>query len=615
MKLYYDKKSKDPIYYVQQGFRNGKKTTTRNIAKIGRYSELLKITDDPLAYAKEQIVRYNEEYQNNKASLELNIDFDEKLVSKGSVVSESNLLNIGYFFLQSIYHDLGLETFFKEVTDGSKITFNPNLVNRFMTYARILEPDSKLGTYDHLHRYYEQPEFNYVHILRTMDIMVNNYQSYIKHLFKSSQKIVKRDTAVCYFDCSNYYFETEIQDEDYVDEITGEAMKGLRKYGMSKEHRPNPIVQMGLFMDAKGIPLSMCINPGSTNEQTCAVPMETELIKMFDGKSFIYCADAGLNSFDIRNFNSMGGRAFVVTQSIKKLSETLQTAVFNDVDYRLLASDKPVDIRTLKAFDKKDKNNLSLYNDKAYKIIEADTAIDVGLYEQKVLQNGKTINVKSKANLKQNIIVTFSRKMMEYQREIRKRQIERARKILKNIDPKTYKKGPNDVTRFIRHITGTNIKEQYIIDEEIIKKEEKYDGFYATATNLDDDAKTILEINAQRYKIEDCFRIMKTNLSTRPVYHKTPDRIIAHFMICYTALLIYRLLEAKLDDYGTHFTTDNIIETLRNMEVTNIQDICYHSTYNASQVCIALNGVFKLNLDKKYYQPKELNKKIKIISK
>ncbi len=253
------------------------------------------------------------------------------------------------------------------------------------------------------------------------------------------------------------------------------------------------------------------------------------------------------------------------------------------------------------------------------KIVEADKAFDMGLYEEKPLKNGKTRKVKSMATVKQKIIITFSRKMMEYQRHIRNRQIERAKKMLARLDPETYKKGPHDVTRFITRVsrteTGEKVKDSYEIDQHVIEEEEKYDGFYAVATNLDDDVKTILGISSNRYKIEDCFRIMKTNFSARPAYHQKDRRITAHFMICYTALLIYRLLETKLNRYGTHFTVENIIETLNNMEVANIEDMCYMSTYSSSQVCTALNAVFGLGLDKKYYQPKELNKKIRKISK
>lgn len=618
MKLYYDKRAKDPIYYVQQGFRNGKKTTTKNVERIGKHSELLKVTDDPLAYAKERIAKLNDEMKkNNKVTMEVKIDFNEKIKSSSDIVSSSNGLNIGYFILQKIYHDLDISSFFKKVTVNSKITYDPNLINRFLTYARILEPDSKLGTYDHLYKYYELPEFNYVHILRTMDILEENYDEYISHLFNYSNRIVPRDTSVCYFDCTNYYFETECDDEDYVDEVTGEIIKGLRKYGPSKDHKPNPLVEMGLFMDTHGIPISMCINSGSDNEQICAIPLEQKLIKMLDGKKFIYCADAGLGSLNIRKFNSMGGRSFIITQSIKKLSNTLKEAVFNDYDYRLLSTDEPITIKKLKSFDKKDKINLPLYTDKAYKIIEADRAIDLGLYEEKVLKNGKTRKVKSKALLTQKIIITFSRKVMEYQRYIRNRQIERAKKLLKNMDPDSYKKGPNDVTRFIKRVSSSKSGDKgtdlYIIDQSVIDEEEKYDGYYAVATNLEDDAKSIIEISSNRYKIEDCFRVLKTNFSAHPVFHEKRERIIAHFMRCYTALLIYRLLETKLDAYGTHFTIDNIIETLKNMEVTNTQDMYYQSLYNGSQVLTALNAVFGLGLDKKYYQPKELNKKIRKI--
>ena len=619
MKLYYDKRLKDPTYYVQKGFRNGTKTTTKNVAKVGKHSELLKITDDPLAYAKEHIANLNADLINNKVTMEVEIDFNQKIKPSDEIVSSSNQLNIGYFVLQKLYHDLAIGSFFKKITADSKITFNPNQVNRFMTYARILDPDSKLGTYDHLHRYYEQPDFGYVHMLRTMDILEENYDEYLTHLFHHSNNIVPRDTSVCYLDCTNYYFETETCDDDYVDEVTGEIIKGLRKYGVSKEHRPNPLVGMGLFMDANGIPLSMSIHSGSNNEQTVAIPLERKLMKMLDKKRFIYCADAGMGSINIRKFNSMGGRSFVITQFIKKLSDTLKEAVFNDYDYRILSSDKPTSIFELKAFDKMDKENLSLYNDKAYKILEADRAVDLGLYEEVVLKNGKIKKIKSKALLKQKIIITFSRKMMEYQRAIRRRQVERAMKLLKNMDSDSYKKGPHDVTRFIKRISssksGEKVTDEYIINYEVIEEEERYDGYYAVATNLDDDVKTIIEISSRRYKIEECFRILKTNFSAQPIFHQARERIIAHFMICFTALLIYRLLETKLDMHGTHFTVENIRETLRNMEVANVQDMYYLSTYNGSQVCAALNDVFGLGLDKKYYQPKDLNKKIRNILK
>lgn len=598
------------------GIRNGKKTTTKNIARIGKHSELLKITNDPLTYAKEQVKKYNEKYQKqNSVSLEIKIDFAEKIKAVNQTASRSTLLNIGYFFLQQFYHDLKISSFFKSITTDMKNEFDPDMINRFLTYSRILSPDSKLGTHQNIDHYYEKPQFDYVHILRTMDIMQEHYEEYISYLYEASCRLVKRDTSVCFYDCSNYYFEIETDDEDYVDEVTGEVIKGLRKYGPSKEHRPNPIVEMGLFMDKDGIPLFMCITSGSDNEQTTVIPLEKQLTKMFKDKKFIYCADAGLGSLNIRNFNSMGGRAFIVTQSIKKLSQPLQQAVFNDNGYRLLSSDEPATIGEMQTFDKSDPLNKDLYTDRIYKIIPADKAFDLGLYEEKVCKNGSVRKIKLKAIVPQKIIVSFSRKMMEYQRYICNRQIERAKKLLKTLNPETYKKGPHDVTRFIKRTSSTKsgetVTDKYELNQTVIEEEEKYDGFYAVATNLNDPAKDILEVSANRYKIEDCFRVMKTNFSARPVFHQKRERIIAHFMICYTSLLIYRLMEKKLEMYGTHCTTDNLIETLNSMDVANIEDMCYMSTYTNSQICTALNAITGLDLDKKYYLPKELKKKSK----
>jgi len=623
MKLNYDKKSSDPTYFIQQGFRNGKKTSTRNVCRIGKHSELLAMgIKDPLEYAREQVAKANEEYKNGKVDLTVHVDFDEKVASSGNVVSESTLKGIGYFFLQAIYQKLGIRDFLKNAVRDSGITFDPDEVNRFLTYARILEPDSKLGTYDHLSRYYESPGFDYQHIMRTLDILYKNYDAYITSLYENSLKIAARNTSVCYFDCSNYYFEIESQDPDYVDEVTGEIIRGFRRYGPSKEHRPNPLVEMGLFIDADGIPLSMCIAAGSDNEQTLAIPLEKKLSAMLKGKKFIYCADAGLGSLNIRSFNSLGGRAFIVTQSVKKLSDVMKQAVFNDCDYRLLSDNSPVSIRTMREFDRFDEDSKGLYQDLAYKEIIADHAIDVGLTEEVLCANGKKKTVKSKALLKQKIIITFSRKALEYQRYIRNRQIERARAMLNDLDPESYRKGPHDVTRFIKRSSkganGEKASDSYILDEEKIAEEEKYDGYYAVATNLSDSAKDILAVNSQRYKIEDCFRVMKTNLSTRPVFHRSPEHITAHFLLCYTALLIFRLLQKKLDIYGQtlkpgpkHFTADQVIETLRNMEVANVNDLYYMATYKGSDVLDALNAVFDLKLDRKNYAPKELNRKIK----
>lgn len=613
MKLYYDKRLKDPTYYIQQGFRNGKKTTTKNIKRLGKHSELLLITDDPLEYAKNKVKKMNEEYRSGRSEFVVTMDFNERIPSTDSPCSNSTSLNIGYLYLKDIYAKLNLSDFFKSVSSDRKITYDCNKICQFLTYARILDPASKYGTYDKLDTYYEKPQVEYQHMIRFLDILDRNSDQYLKHLFDNSENIVKRDTSVMYYDCTNYFFETEKPDEEIVDEVTGEIILGLRQFGISKENKTSPIVEMGLIMDSRGIPISMCIHPGNTNEQLTAVPLEKEVIKMTGNKKFIYCADAGLGSYNIRKFNDMGGRAYIVTQSVKKLGQEIKDIVFNDANYRLLSNDDAITLKEMRTFNKKDANNLSLYNDFAYKVIPANTAMDTGLYEEKVYKNGRTKKVKAKGTLHQYIIVTFSRKMMEYQRTIRERQLERAKKLLRLKDPEKIKKGPNDIRRFLKNTSSDTAN--YVLDMDKIHEEEKYDGFYAVATNLDDSAKDILAVAQNRYKIEDCFRIMKTNFDARPVFLRKPERIRAHFLICYTALLIYRLMECKLDDNLTHVTTSNLIKTLRNMNVVNIDDMYYKSIYSGSQALDALERCFELQLNRKYYRPSDLNKIVKKFSK
>ena len=615
MKLFYNKNSKDPIYYAQIGIRNGKKVTTRNVKRFGKHSELLKITDDPLSYVKEEIRKMNEEYRVGKVEYSISTNYNERVERTDDEASASTALNLGYFFLQYLMGGLRLKAFFKEKTAGRKMTFDCHTIHRFLIYSRIMEPLLKYAMLDKLDSYYEKPDFSYQHILRFMDLLEEHYDDYLAWLYRQSDTIVKRDSSVLYYDCTNFYFECEQADDEIVDEVTGERITGLRQYGINKAHRPNPIVEMGLFMDSRGIPITMCLHSGNTSEQLTAIPLEEEVLKMIPGSKFIYCADAGLGSYNIRKFNSMGGRAFIVTQSIKKLSDTLKKAVFNDYDYKLLSDDTPVTIEGMKIFDRHDPNNLALYKDSAYKVIAADKVLDLGLYEDVILKNGRTVQRKAKGVLKQRIIITFSRKMMEYQRAIRNRQVERAKKLLALKDPEEIKKGPNDVRRFMKRISKTKSGEkavvEYILDESKIAEEEKYDGYYAVATNLADSAKDILAVSHKRYQIEDCFRILKTNFDGRPVNHRLAERIRAHFLICYTALLVYRLLEARLDAQGTHVTPDNLVTTLKNMNVTNIHDIDYMALYKGSKTLDALVRLTMLPLDRRHYRPKDLNGMIK----
>lgn len=604
MKLVYNKKSKDPFYYIQHGYRVGNKVNTVTICKLGRHSELAKTYDDPLGYALEVLEKYQKEY--DAVTKE---EKGKKLPKNSKKVCKSTGMNIGYIYLQQIYHDLCLKDFFKNISSNRKYLFDSNEINRFLTFDRILNPHSKLATVNSLQNYFEKPEFTHQQVLRFMDVLAENYDSYLEHLYNNSNNVVKRDTSVCYYDCTNYYFEIESADEIYYDEVTGEQLYGLRQFGPCKEHRPNPIVEMGLFMDKNGIPIHMGIFPGNTNEQKTVSPLEQKTIRMLKGNRFIYCGDAGLGSASIRILNDIGGRAFIVTQSIKKLNEELQNDIFKDEGYKLLSNDSSTTLVHMKSFDRFDDKNVDLYNDKAYKVILVDSNVDLGLFEEVQCKNGKTKMVKSKTSLSQRIIITYSRKMAEYQKNIRDKQIERAKALLsKGVDD--VRKGPNDIARFIK----SDSKKMYYLDEERIALEEKYDGFYAIATNLlEDDVKDIIEINSQRYKIEDCFRVLKTNFNARPIYHRLDPRIIAHFMICYTALLIYRLIEVKLKEKGYHYTIDEIISSLNSIQVFS-DSTKYIPTYDYGEILDSLNDALNIDLNADYFKPVYLNKIFKKIS-
>ena len=377
-------------------------------------------------------------------------------------------------------------------------------------------------------------------------------------LYKNSNFIHPRNKKILYYDCTNYYFEIE-EDDD------------LRRYGKSKEHRPNPIVTMGLFMDADGIPLAFDIFPGNKNEQTTLKPLESKILQDFDCSEFIFCSDAGLGSASNRRFNTLGNRAYIITHSLKKMKKEDRDIALNPEQFRKLGSDRFIDLRTL------DEKEDDVFNSIYYKEIPVVTG-----------------------NMDENLIITYSPKYKAYQRKIRSRQIERAKKIIETPGRKHKRKNQNDPMRFVKKTSVTPDgeiaeKKVYDIDLEQIKKEEMYDGFYAVITNLEGDIREIININKQRWEIEENFRIMKTDFEARPVYVRREDRIKAHFMTCYISLLLYRLLERKL---GNTYTSNQIIETLRSMNMTLLNTASgYIPSYTRTELTDDLHKTFGFRTD------------------
>ena len=562
MKVSISKSKNTTIYYLSKSVRVGNKTTTKTVEKIGTYDEINKKCGDidPLDWAKQYAAQRTAEEK--KAKQDILVRYSStSLIDKDSRRS----CNIGYLFLQDIYYSLGLKNICNTVSDNYKFSYDLNEILSTLVYSRILTPGSKKASLSDAQRLLEQPKADLHQVYRALEVLANDNDFIQSELYKNSQNVVDRKKGILYYDCTNYYFEIEQED-------------GFRKYGMSKEHRPNPIIQMGLFMDADGIPLSFSLFDGNKNEQPSMTPLEEKIIKDFDSSEFIVCTDAGLSSAANRRFNDKQGRKFVTTQSIKKLKDFLQDFCLADEGWYLEGSSK------------------------TYKLSELDEKADY----DKTFFKDRWIN---EDGLEQHLIVTYSIKYKEYQKWIRERQIERAKKYVA-APSKLNKKNPNDPKRFVdqEHCTADGEIANHPItslDQEQIDKESRYDGFYAVCTDLEDGPSSIIRINQKRWEIEECFRIMKTEFKARPVYLSRKDRITAHFMTCFIALIIYRILEKKLDEA---FTCEETIKTLRNMDMMILPGEGYIPTYTRTDLTDALHDVFGFRTDYQIISQKNMRK-------
>ena len=522
---------------------------------------------------KEYINDLNSEDKNELVKLELN---SSKRINK-----EKRNFNIGYLFLEKLYNDLKIKDICNKIQSNYKFEFDLDEVLSYLVFARIIYPSSKLETFKQCQNFIEQPTFKLHDEYRALSYIANNVDLIQESLFINSKNVIKRNSKVIYYDCTNYFFEIDEEDD-------------LRRYGISKEHRPNPLIGMGLFMDGDGIPLSFNIYPGNQNEQKTLIPEESKIINDFklDDTKVILCTDAGLVSDDIKKYNIKDGRGFVITQSLKKLKEEYKEQVFDKKDWRL-----PGDLKHLYNLEEIENNEdlrKKYYDSLFYKIIQTETK-----------------------SAKQDTIVTFCFKYFDYNRNIRNSQIERAKKNI-NLNNVTRKgKNQNDPNRFIEEINSTSNGEvanekTYSINEDLIKEEEKYDGYYALSTNLTGNIDDILKITKGRWEIEESFRIMKSDFLARPVNLSREDRIKAHFMTCFIALLIYRILEKKLD---YKYTTKEILDTLRNMNVTELKGNGYIPSYERTNITDFIHEKYNFNTDTEVITYKKIKKIFNTISR
>jgi len=544
-------KNSSSLYVIKSTYKDGKHSS-KIVEKLGTYAALSEKLggQDPIAWANEYITKLNEKEKEDHAKVMIQFS-PTKLID----LEKQRTYNLGYLFLQQIYYALGLPKICEQISKKYKYEFDLNSVLSRLVYGRILFPASKLSTYKLSSKYLEKPNFELQHVYRGLEIIAKETDFIQSQLYKNSLKLSKRNSGILYYDCTNYFFEIEQED-------------GIKQYGLSKEHRPNPIVQMGLFMDGDGIPLAFCMNSGNTNEQLTLKPLEQKIIKDFNLAKFIICTDAGLASNSNRIFNDQENRAFITTQSIKKLKKYLMDWALSETDWRCGNDSILYDISVLNEEEDYDK---------------------VFFKERWVKENG----------LEQKMIVTFSLKYKQYQRHIRQSQIDRANKAMASNPEKIQKSSQNDYKRFVKKTSITAQGETanqaiYCLDYELVAQEEKFDGFYAVCTNLEDDAQSIIKVNNRRWEIEDCFRVMKTEFKARPVYLQRDERIIAHFTTCFLALLVFRFLEKKLDE---RFTGRDIIQGLRDMNVVEILGDGFIPAYSRNEFTEALHEVYGFRTD------------------
>ena len=570
MRLNIRKKNNYSYYSIIKDYTNldGKRTTkifeklgnqkqveerfgkTNTIDNIKKYIEILNNED------KEELIK-KEFNPNKRISLKVKRQF-----------------NVGYLFLEKIYNKLNIKNICDSIQDKYQFHFDLNEILSYLVYARIIYPSSKLETFNQCKNFIKQPSFELHDEYRSLNYIAQNMDFIQEQLFINSKDIMKRNSKVIYYDCTNYFFEIDTQDD-------------LRKYGISKEHRPSPIVGMGLFMDGDGLPLSFNIYPGNKNEQTTLIPEESKIINNFklDDSKIILCTDAGLSSDEIKKYNVKDKRGFVITQSIKKLKDEYKQQIFDKTNWRIVNDLK--NTYDLSIIENDTKLREQYYNTLFYKIIETETK-----------------------SVKQDLIVTFSFKYFDYNRSIRNNQIERAKKSIESGNVSRKGKNQNDYRRFIDSLNVTDEGEvaeniEYCINEDIIKKEEIYDGYYGLTTNLIGEIEEILKIVKGRWEIEESFRIMKSDFLARPINLSREDRIKAHFMTCFISLLIYRILEKKLD---YKYTTSEILKTIRNMTVLEHKGCGYEPEYERTELTDKLHEIFKYNTDYEIVSYKKMKK-------
>ena len=596
-------KNATSLYVIESTYIHGKRST-RTVESLGTLEELSKVHDDPIAWAQDYVRSLNEKQKKERAELQDKSEVLIRLNASKPIAKDTQVLfNGGYLFLEKLFYEFGLNKICESIQANSKADYSLTDILSRLVYGRILFPGSKQKTYSMLDHFLEPASFELHDLYRALTVLGEHSEEIQSQLYKNTHQIQKRNSSVLYYDCTNYFFEIQQEDD-------------LRKYGHCKEHRPNPIVQMGLMMDSDGIPLAFDIHPGNTSEQVTLTPLEERIERDYEHAKFVVCTDAGLCSMTNKLFNSRKDKGFVTTQSLKKMARDIQEKSLQRTGWKILndRDGKDYSLDEIESTERLARENgvHSIFYDKLFWHEVRDVPLEVPVEGSNV-----------KELVRQTIYVTFSLKYRDYLRMIRNGQIERAAVLAHEVNKpiqraSVRKKNPNDYARFINSVSATESGEiashtTYYLNEELIGQEEAFDGFYAVSTNLDEPVGTILDISKKRWEIEECFRITKTTFKARPVYVTMEEHIRAHFLTCFIALILYRYLERRVSTPEQSYTTDDIIEQLRNMNFVAYSGSGYVPVYKRTTFTDRLHQVFGFRTDYEIIQRKMLKKLIQKI--
>lgn len=564
----YLKKSKNrktgrTYLYIADGYHDKTKgyTKTITVKSLGFLDILEKKYDDPIAHFSEVVKKMNEEKKAQKFSIPLNISSNIS-ISKNKQISK----NFGYSAFSKIYYELGIDKFF--LNKFSKLKISPNKLNnifKLLVFGRLISPDSKKGTYENKEMFFENTNFSLKDVYRFLSNIEPKKQELTKYIYDNSKEHYHRDTSCLYYDVTNYYFEIDEPDE-------------LRKKGVSKEHRPDPIVQMGLFLDSKGIPLNYKLFEGNTNDSVTMRPILSELQDNYNIHKVIVVADKGLNTGNNIAYNIAMGNGYVMSQRVRGANPELKEFVLNEQGYIHKGSDYKIKSR---------------------------------IYPREIIITKKD-GSKKKIRVDEKQVIFWSKDYAKRAKAERQPAIDLAKELIGNVT-RFNKKNSHSASKYIKNLvfdkkTGEiieNPKSKLSLDLDKIAEEEELDGYYAVVSSeINKTDNEIIDIYRELWRIEETFKITKSELETRPVYVSRKEHIEAHFLICFIALVLMRLLQQRLD---RKYSAGQILESLQKCNCNHIQENYWLFNYT-DKILEHIGKILDINFDQKFMRLQDIKK-------